>query len=191
MTASGTEKAILAFVCVQSGKGTLKAAEDVIQKAADRLMNENFQTKENVSRRLQGQFQLLEVQYNPSTLKFTGTGGDMELDDSRESEGDTVKQKINPGMVSLSMELTVDGDQTRERTMELLGRVERESDRKVIFCWGNMVFPGEMTQADARYTMFSSSGEPRMAKISVTIYQKSPEDSKYWKRAFESCFQAV
>lgn len=186
-----TEKAILAFITGQDGSSTAKATEDMVQKAADRLMNERSQTKEAVSRGLKGQFELLQVQYNPLTLKLSGSGGDMELDNNRESEGETVKQKINPGTVSISMELVVDGAETRKRTIELLQKVEHECGRKVIFCWGNMVFPGEMTQVDVQYTMFSDMGEPEMGKISITISQKSPEDSKYWKRAFESCFQTI
>lgn len=191
MAGTRTEKAILAFISGQNGSRTLKETESVMQEATDRLMKENFQTKERVSQGLRGRFELLEVQYNPFSLNLTGSGGDMELDDSSEGEADKVIQKINPGTVSLSMELVIDGPQTQKWAVELLQRAGRELERKVIFCWGNMVFPGDMTQADVQYHMFANTGEPQMGKISITISQKSPEDSKYWKRAFETCFQTI
>jgi hypothetical protein len=59
-----------------------------------------------------------------------------------------------------------------------------------------MIFWGELTGANVKYTMFDPSGNPIRSKVTLTIRQdKSPENTAYateqdWDKAFKKMFSS-
>ncbi len=99
-----------------------------------------------------GQEGTFHVCYNPSDLSFTDN--------------------------SLSMELFFDGGDGRkvqEVVCGFLGMLSSQSAKKVTFGWGGLIFPGKVSAVHAEYTRFSSSGEPLMGKVRITLEQVGRE----------------
>ncbi len=70
------------------------------------------------------------------------------------------------------------------RTTSIVGSLHRPP--KVTFKWGSLNFEGVITRVSHTYTMFTESGMPVRAKVSLTFKSLiSPEDSKR-KSPFES-----
>lgn len=107
-----------------------------------------------------------EVQYNPVTLR------------------------LEKG-ASLSFELIFDnqGDRDVQSTVQgFMGMLASEEGRHVIFYWGDMSYPGEVTQMRASYEYFSAQGVPLRAKINMTIMQTGDcgGNQEYWERAYNA-----
>jgi hypothetical protein len=64
------------------------------------------------------------------------------------------------------------------------------NDSTITFKWGKMTFTGIVTEVQARYIMFSPSGQPIRSKVSIRVNQAIRNDSgyKYWDNAYESFF---
>jgi hypothetical protein len=76
----------------------------------------------------------------------------------------------------------------------LVAAIARASTRHVIFFWSNMSFRGEMTIANARYTMFNTKGNPIRGTIDCRIVQiadieEYKYDDSYWNKKFEKVFK--
>jgi hypothetical protein len=77
----------------------------------------------------------------------------------------------------------------RPQTNALLAATLRQTTNHVTFYWAGVAFNGIVTQAQARYTMFSVSGQPVRSVVKVVIEQKmGGVDSIYWVQAFDKCF---
>ncbi|MDR1572686.1 MAG: hypothetical protein LBS24_00040 [Clostridiales Family XIII bacterium] len=77
----------------------------------------------------------------------------------------------------------------RPQTNALLAAVLRQTTNHVTFHWSGMTFNGIVTQAQARYTMFSVSGRPVRSVVRLVFEQKlNKVDEKYWENAFNKCF---
>jgi hypothetical protein len=77
----------------------------------------------------------------------------------------------------------------RPQTNALLAAVLRQTTNHVTFYWSGMTFNGIVMQAQARYTMFSVSGQPVRSVVKFVIEQKMGEsDDLYWVEAFDKCF---
>lgn len=75
------------------------------------------------------------------------------------------------------------------QTNGLLAALIRDKTRMVTFKWADMSFTGEMTEANASYTMFSVSGRPVRSVVKLSITQEvKAGDEKYWTKAFDSAF---
>ncbi len=65
--------------------------------------------------------------------------------------------------------------------------------RKVMFCWSDMIFRGELNQVGVNYTMFNKSGEPIRATVDIMIQQNAEtykqEKGGYWDKAFTKAFE--
>lgn len=69
---------------------------------------------------------------------------------------------------------------------------------KVIFHWGEMDFEGVITSMNANYIMFSNTGRPIAATVSMSLRNMASSDSndakddneskKYWDKAFDNIF---
>lgn len=76
-----------------------------------------------------------------------------------------------------------------------VGAMIRPSTRWVAFIWNKMVFWGELTSVNVRYTMFNPYGNPIRSKVSLRIRQDSSEtesdyaSEKNWEKAFKQMFQ--
>ena len=75
----------------------------------------------------------------------------------------------------------------QEQTNGLLGAVMHKNTRFIIFKWADMTFAGELTEAIANYTMFSTTGRPVRSNVTIRITQnvESRDDVKYWNEAFD------
>lgn len=75
-----------------------------------------------------------------------------------------------------------------------VGAMVRPSTRWVAFVWNKMIFWGELTSAQVRYTMFNPSGSPIRSKVTLRIRQDAkPDEGRYatektWEKAFDQMF---
>ena len=76
------------------------------------------------------------------------------------------------------------------QTNGLIAAALRKNTKDVIFKWADMTFGGGITEASARYTMFSVSGKPIRSLVKLNISQKveGTANNHYWNNAFEKCF---
>jgi hypothetical protein len=75
------------------------------------------------------------------------------------------------------------------QTNALLAAVMGRNTNDVSFHWSGMTFSGIVTQAQARYTMFSVSGRPVRSVVKLVIEQELTGVGKaYWESAFDKCF---
>lgn len=75
-----------------------------------------------------------------------------------------------------------------------VGAMVRPSTRWVAFVWNKMIFWGELTGVQVKYTMFNPSGHPIRSNVSLRIRQdaqpgKNPyATEKAWEKAFDQMF---
>ena len=76
------------------------------------------------------------------------------------------------------------------QTNALVAMLMRESTRLVTFQWADMSFTGEVCQTQARYTMFSVSGQPIRSVVDLVIVQAitGSGDMTQWDNAFDKGF---
>ncbi len=95
------------------------------------------------------------------------------------------------------------GTYSVKRQMEgLLSLLTIREARHVIFFWGAMSFRGEMTEVNARYTMFNKKGLPIRGRLGIQIRQGDSSDEgadvdkkynyneEYWRKSFDATFTA-
>lgn len=74
----------------------------------------------------------------------------------------------------------------------LVALITQAHSRFVLFYWSEMGFAGEVTNIQARYTMFNPQGHPVRGVVSLTIVQnekvEGSSDNAYWEQAFENLF---
>lgn len=132
----------------------------------------------------------IKVQYNPSSITFSGLKGIQ----SPGHEGTHIE--INRSVESvMGMELIFDtmqasrafmmdktakdvvtgwfktGKSVRQMVELLVAATVFPSTRWIGFAWNKMIFWGELVYVDATYTMFDTSGEPVRAKVAIQIRQ--------------------
>ncbi|MCI8478893.1 MAG: hypothetical protein HFE97_11290 [Oscillospiraceae bacterium] len=76
------------------------------------------------------------------------------------------------------------------QTNGLVAMLMRDSTRLVTFQWADMSFTGQVCQVQARYTMFSFSGQPIRSVVDLVILQEitGSGDQRQWDAAFDKCF---
>ncbi|MEG0779554.1 MAG: hypothetical protein RRY95_00925 [Oscillospiraceae bacterium] len=81
------------------------------------------------------------------------------------------------------------GYTVQPQTNGLLAALFRDSTRTVTFRWADMSFTGELTEANATYTMFSVSGKPIRSVIRINITQSAEaRGATHWDTAFDNTF---
>ncbi len=74
----------------------------------------------------------------------------------------------------------------------IMSLLTRPVTRHVIFFWSKMCFQGELTNVNAKYTMFNTKGNPVRGTISMSIRQSDDPDATYentyWEQAFTKVF---
>lgn len=75
----------------------------------------------------------------------------------------------------------------QQQTNGLLGAMMKKDTRFMIFKWADMTFAGELTEANAVYTMFSTSGRPVRSTVTLRITQNVDleNDIQYWSEALK------
>lgn len=68
-----------------------------------------------------------------------------------------------------------------------IGLMQDDLTRVITFQWADMSFTGEVTEVQARYTMFSTSGRPVRGSVRLNITQQveSKAGFEYWDKAFD------
>ena len=71
-----------------------------------------------------------------------------------------------------------------------IGLMQSDTTRNIKFQWADMSFVGEVTEAQAKYTMFSTSGRPVRGTVRLNITQQVDDktDASYWDTAFQKFF---
>lgn len=71
-----------------------------------------------------------------------------------------------------------------------IGLMQDDTTRNIKFQWADMSFVGEVTEAQAKYTMFSTSGRPVRGTVRLNITQQVDDksDTSYWDTAFTKFF---
>ncbi len=100
---------------------------------------------------------------------------------------------MSTGNVYSAIKSAVKGSfSVRDKVEGLVALFAVPEAKQVIFFWGNMSFRGEMTGAEARYTMFNKKGNPIRASVNISIRQGSKleykVDKEYWNWAFDRAF---
>lgn len=170
-----------------------------------------------------GNFRVLEVQYNPSSIQIQANAEEQPLLRLQQNLDESVPNQLQrPPSVTLHVDLFFDAvnlsdsfmweqftlglsGQTvtniaslaaknagkvwsvQDQTNGLLGAMMNKNTRFMIFKWADMTFSGELTEAIAKYTMFSTTGRPVRSTVTLRITQnvESQDDIKYWKNAFD------
>ncbi len=74
----------------------------------------------------------------------------------------------------------------------LIAALRDNRTRSVAFVWADFVFRGKLKSVNADYTMFSTSGRPIRAKVSLRLMQTQTEVSRAsWQKEFEEAFGAA
>lgn len=71
----------------------------------------------------------------------------------------------------------------------LLAAICNSYTRYITFCWTDFYFTGQLVNVDAQYTMFSSSGVPIRAAVSLRIQQElDPNNLTGWYKNLNTAF---
>lgn len=160
----------------------------------------------------------IQVQYNPASVRFQANAQPMPfkyLQNNVESSIPT--QRTRNASVVMSVELIFDDTNIKDafmadkfrvsasdiasditalkrkysvlpQTNAILAALLRDTTRNVTFRWNEMSFSGELTEAQAAYTMFSVSGQPIRSTITINITQ---EFSRVSGDDYDSSFDVV
>lgn len=103
----------------------------------------------------------------------------------------TTGSTISAG-ASVIKQIAKDGYSVQAQVDGLVALLTQEHSRHVLFYWSEMAFAGEVTNVQARYTMFNPQGHPVRGVVSLNIVQneavQGSSDSKYWEQAFQNLF---
>jgi len=127
-----------------------------------------------------------------STLSCELLFDDTNIQDAFMLENNPVTN-MSTGNVYSAVKSAIKGNfSVRDKVEGLVALFAVPEAKQVIFFWGNMCFRGEMTGAEARYTMFNKKGNPIRATVNISIRQGSKEeykaDKQYWNWAFDRAF---
>jgi len=126
------------------------------------------------------------VQFNPTTLKLTMTNSI----DGGKSRARQVQQYTGTSSTTLGLDLVFDtadeGSTTeaidvRSKTKEVVrfvlpsGSQNKKAPPRVRFAWGKFVFDGIMSQATEDLDLFSDTGVPLRAKVTISIREQDPK----------------
>ena len=74
----------------------------------------------------------------------------------------------------------------------IVALINNKLTRSVMFVWSSMVFSGELSGVQARYTMFNPQGNPVRAVVSLSINQGTKnwndQERQYWDSAYRKFF---
>ena len=91
---------------------------------------------------------------------------------------------------ALVKNLAGDGYSVQPETNALVAMLMKDTTRLVTFQWADMSFTGEVCQVQARYTMFSVSGQPIRSVVDLVIVQciTNSGNVSQWENAFDKSF---
>lgn len=147
------------------------------------------------------QSEVLQVQYNPASLKLQALAMPAEMNSmQQENGGGSATQQAGPPTIVLSVELLFDAVNNKDAFMAdkfrlstgdvastvtgimntysvrpqingLIGMLMGKSSRNVLFQWRDFSFEGTVIEAKASYLMFNMQGNPIRGSVSMSIIQ--------------------
>lgn len=137
---------------------------------------------------ISGEKEQFEVQFNPAELEIEGNARIAETQNGTGknhqnidygSLGSKIIVRI-PLIFDKSLEMDSVASNVMYRTMkkdisvagqvsDFLDAVRNPFARSIRFCWGNMIYKGQLASTAAEYTMFAKDGEPVRAKVTLEI----------------------
>lgn len=96
----------------------------------------------------------------------------------------TVTSAVSGGLMAKGHKFTV-----QDKVEGILAALRGSYTRNVSFHWADFAFTGQLTAVSAQYTMFSTSGRPIRAQVSLRIFQElDPEKVSDWYASFSEAF---
>jgi hypothetical protein len=161
----------------------------------------------------------IEVQFNPSSIRFDANADTMEakyMEDNfdsaipnRQSRRASIvmtvdlifdavhtkdaffgdKYRISPSDTVAAADAVAQafmgGYTVQKQTQALIAAMMNEDTRRIAFVWTDMCFVGILSEVQAKYTMFSPSGNPIRSMITLSLQQDLEDsDVEQWNSAF-------
>lgn len=115
----------------------------------------------------------IEVQYNPSSIKYSGNATDKDFlkQHSRESIISAPPDGTIRTSFTLMLEAVSKEDTSVQKRMELIMRfLQKSSKREVMFKWGEqLLVKGELISFSGSFDRFNQRGLPLSGKMNITI----------------------
>ncbi|MBR3307541.1 MAG: hypothetical protein IKI75_09875 [Lachnospiraceae bacterium] len=97
------------------------------------------------------------------------------------------------GVASMVQDLwNSEGFSVRTQVEGLIACLLSPLTRRIIFCWSDIFFKGELNQVNANYTMFNKKGNPIRATVDIAIQQdhkaEGSQRGSHWYKAFDKAF---
>lgn len=181
-----TDKAVIAAAL----KADSREQANVLERASAALFRAEGRRDSTAVRmqKAEGQLEVMEVQYNPSSLSVQAQGGRMEYGSpSGEGEESGVSQSSVEPELTLSVELILDGADTKAKMEKLISLFSSRTEGRILFAWGTFCFQGEIVNLDGSYRMFLPSGNPIRGSVRMTVrsvFRAGGEDQ--WEQQFKN-----
>ena len=96
---------------------------------------------------------------------------------------------VATNLASVITSLKGDVRSVQPQVEAILGAICNSYTRYITFCWTDFYFTGQLTHVNAQYTMFSTSGIPIRAVLSLRIQQElDPANLTGWYKNLDSAF---
>lgn len=147
----------------------------VLSQASGRLNGSSKSGGSNKSRIEDG---TIQVQYNPSSIKYRGnTSYDStppKAEIKANGKSNTVTTVTSSSGIDMSFTLVFhseyDGDQSVREQMELImNMISISRTKELRFSWANMQAEGRLVSFSGKYDMFDTSGNPISGRMDITI----------------------
>lgn len=132
---------------------------------------------------------VLEVQYNPATIRYNASASEQEEQDIQNAQINTI---VSTSTVNMSFDLVFHSRYAKDKSvreqMDLVMNVLCSSPtREVKFSWAKMYFTGKLVSFSGEYDMFDSDGMPVSGHMSLTIQsqEKTVKERKVLEKADE------
>jgi hypothetical protein len=163
-----------------------EGANTILAKAADKLNNTATEilstplaiAKSAVGLEARGIDEgVIQVQYNPSSIKYSGNASYDSAPPKTETTGDSshvVSTVTSANAINMSFTLVFHSkyttDQSVKKQMELIMNMIYDSPTKEItFSWGNMQANGKLVSFSGKYDMFDMTGNPTSGRMDMTM----------------------
>jgi hypothetical protein len=117
---------------------------------------------------------VIQVQYNPTSLKFSGRT--QKKEDSKQVEAQRQNIPTIPawGVLSMAVDLvftaaSVTDTSVADRMNDLLRMMQKSKKKEIVFSWADLVVEGKVTYLSGEYQSFYPSGLPKAGKVSLRI----------------------
>lgn len=131
----------------------------------------------------------MEVMYNPASISISSGAS---LDFGEESAEGKNASETN-GTLEISFQLIFDSTDTNDTgvadiTNGLLSLMTDKAMTRLEFCWGDMSFKGQLSGAQAKFTMFSEEGIPKRAVVDISLGREETDKDRMDK-AFDKLME--